>query len=111
MTASISVFTNPFNEKSRHNAIFTIYKENELDPNETCIMPYIYDFRDNMTAMTNGNSGTPGAPLIETSKSPTKNDKNINNNINQHPHNSQGVYREKESNQHTARGMYINTIT
>ena len=57
-----------------------------------------------MTAMTNGISSTPGAPIIEISKSPNK---SINN-INQHtPKKNIGVYREKESNQQTARGTYI----
>ena len=109
MTASVDVHTNPFNEKCHHNPIFdTSGKKNEPnDQNGTsCMMPsyHIYDFQDNMTAMTNGISSTPGAPIIEISKSPNK---SINN-INQHtPKKNIGVYREKESNQQTARGTYI----
>ena len=113
MTASaISVSTTkyPFNEKCHYNPIFTS-ASNELNENHhenkttSCIMPYIYDSQDNMTAMTNGISSTPGgAPIIEISKSPNK---SINN-INQHtPKKNIGVYREKESNQQTARGTYI----
>ena len=104
-----------FNEKCLYNPITTISKtSNESHQNEShqhhqnrneksaswCIMPYIYDISDNMTAMTNGISSTSGgAPIIEISKSPTKNDKTQNHN--QH---AQGVYREKDPNQHTARG-------
>ena len=73
-------------------------------------MPYIYEFQDNMTAMTNGNSGTPGAPKPDVSKSPSKKNKNINYNINQPSHTPQGIYREKESNQLTPRGMHIKTL-
>ena len=117
MTASaISVSTTkyPFNEKCHYNPIFTS-ASNELNENHhenkttSCIMPYIYDSQDNMTAMTNGISSTPGgAPIIEISKSPNKNDKTHNNNINQQ--HTQGVYREKDANQHTARGMCVKSI-
>ena len=106
MTASaISVSTTkyPINEKCHYNPIFTS-SSNELNHHE--IMPYIYDSQENMTAMTNGISSTPGgAPIIEISKSPNKNDKTHNNNINQQ--HTQGVYREKDANQHTARGMWV----
>ena len=121
MTASaITVSKNnityhPFNEKCHYDQITSVSstscvsQQNESHPHyqnrnekssSLCIMPYIYDFSDNMTAMTNGISSTSGgAPVIEISKSPSKNDKNQNHN--QH---AQGVYREKDPNQHSARG-------
>ena len=110
---SVSTSKYPFNEKCHYNPIFTSSASNELNENHhenkttsSCIMPYIYDSQDNMTAMTNGISSTPGgAPIIEISKSPNKNDKTHNNNINQQ--HTQGVYREKDANQHTARGMCV----
>ena len=88
MTASVnSFFNNSFNNDHQQNALHALYNESHesdlqmKDTNKNCIMPYIYNFHDNnnMTAMTNGISGTPGAPIIEASKSPTKNDKNIKN--------------------------------
>ena len=116
MTASaISVSPTKYlyNDTCHYNPIFTS-STNELNENHhqnettSCIMPYIYDSQDNMTAMTNGISSTPGgAPIIEISKSPSKNDKTLNNNINQHQQHPQGVYREKDANQHTARGMWV----
>ena len=114
MTASaisVSATNYPLNETCHYNPIFTS-SSNELNENHhendttSCIMPCIYDSHDNMTAMTNGISSTPGgAPIIEISKSPNKNDKTHNNNINQQ--HTQGVYREKDGNQHTARGMCV----
>ena len=125
MTASAIIVSknnityHPFNEKCHYNQITSVSstpcvsQQNESHPHyqnrnekssSLCIMPYIYDFSDNMTAMTNGISSTSGgAPIIEISKSPSKNDKNQNHN--QH---AQGVYREKDPNQHSARGsIYI----
>ena len=121
MTASAFIVSNnnksyhSFNEKCHCNPIFSYSTSNESEQNEkqqqNChhfnensgslsIMPYIYDLPENMTAMTNGISSTSGgAPIIEITKSPTKNDKAQNNN--QH---AQGVYREKDPNQHAARG-------
>ena len=114
ITSDNNISYPPFNEKCLYNPInISSSTPNESYQNETnlllrneksasCIMPYIYDFPDNMTAMTNGISSTSGgAPIIEISKSPSKNDKSLNNNANQH---AQGVYREKDPNQHTARG-------
>ena len=121
MTASAIIVSknnityHPFNEKCHYNQITSVSstpcvsQQNESHPHyqnrnekssSLCIMPYIYDFSDNMTAMTNGISSTSGgAPIIEISKSPSKNDKNQNHN--QH---AQGMYREKDPNQNSARG-------
>ena len=116
MTAScISVpNANPFNDKYHYSPIvITTSEDNESSEayNNACIGPSsVYNsHKDNMTAMTNGISGTPGAPIIEISRSPSKQDKPLNNNINHPPQqNTQGIYREKESSQHTARGVYVN---
>ena len=129
MTASAFIVSNnnksyhSFNEKCHCNPIFTSYSTSKESQHQhekqqqNChhfnensgslsIMPYIYDLPENMTAMTNGISSTSGgAPIIEITKSPTKNDKAQNNN--QH---AQGVYREKDPNQHAARGKTIINI-
>ena len=117
MTTSVnSFFKNSFNNEQQQNALYALYNDSHesviqmKDTNKNYIMPYIYNVHDNnnMTAMTNGISSTPGASSItNASKSPSKNERNINNNWNQHSSSlQQAVYREKESNQHTARGMY-----
>ena len=118
MTTSVnSFFNNSFNNEHQPNALYALYNERHesdlqmKDTNKNDIMPYIHNVHDNnnMTAMTNGiSSTTPGASsTTNASKSPSKNERNINNNWNQHSSNvQQAVYRERESNQHTARGMY-----